>query len=220
MHSSLAAQCANISRRSSVNQMLRRCGSLNPVLRKLQQIDLQELLPSASNVADVEDPLRRLVSLNSLTESLQDVFLIMRQACKLCGRLFKRLPRIRLRSGANVSAKGNTTFKRAIDIIQSCRKKALTGPKTGAVRHVLKIGNTGSQMNVKRLAKTLTFAQKILEEESEPTPGTEFKYFYPRFIGFTSNICGRLFSAAEYEPNDCRRDILSAHIKMQLILYK
>lgn len=216
MHTPLKATQRNETRWSSTYTMLSRFLELLPFLPRIDDDDVQLLIPSDQQNTEIRELCVKLAELDSVTKTLQNASTTMADVRALFDAVLDHYPFLHMRLSENADIVENKHFERAIVKVQNGEEKKLTGTEMRSIQH---LKGSDSDQNEQELSQQeslpVSFADSVLKKRRLNTKST---YMSLKFIVPTSNICERCFSKAGYCLGDRRKSISPANFEAQLFL--
>jgi hypothetical protein len=179
----------NATRWSSKHAMIERYFRLEEFIKKMNDVELDILLPSGRELADLKSIQNHLGELNMITLKLQDPSISLFEVRLIFDEVISSYPSMEFHLGADARIVKHPSFESAICKVLSQQQDLLSDEERIAVSPFViqreEIVEAESQTILQRALKR----RRINNDEGE-------KYYDLTFIPPTSNVCERLFSAA------------------------
>lgn len=215
-HTDLSAASDCVTRWSSTAKMLKRCIELRDFLCKLDDDDLEKLIPTVSQYRKIEKLSEKFSDLDSVTTVLQKESISLADARSLFETVLEEYPNMADRLSSTAKIIHDPTFESAICKILNKEFDRMSESERNSVRHLLLEENVSHNEEHEDFS-TLSLGERGLKKRK--LLGNSSKYMDVRFIRPTSNISERLFSTAGYALSDRRKDILPMNFERQIFIH-
>lgn len=213
---SLQPKLATLTRWSSVHDMVKRYLAPHSFILKIDLDELQALLLTDDEDAELKRLMKTLDKLKSVTKALQHQGMTLADARTLLDGVIESFPSLHSRLSTSSNLVDNLHFEAAIIKIQRGHERNLSFGELKAVQHLHRLESIGFEEPLEK--PELSFAQQLLKPCRRNTASEKSKYLDLRFILASSNICERVFSAAGYGIGPRRKRTLLQNIESQLFL--
>lgn len=211
----LKPQVANVTRWSSIHNMLNRYTELREYLPMLESDEIDMLLLTASENRKLESLLNIINPLESVTKTLQEESTSIGDARALFDAVMEKFPESTRRLSSSASIVHSTFFESAIVKIQRDNAATLSREESCTVSKLW----VQDSRKVSDVDEGLSFAQRALKRQKVVETGVDGHYMDTRFIQPTSNICERLFSKVGFTLSDRRKRLHPANLEAQIFLH-
>ena len=209
------AKPRNTTRWSSTFEMLKRFQLIRPHLRKLQIDDIDKDIPTRRENEEIDDLVKRLEKLDSVTKSLQHEERTISQARALFDTVMIDFPEAADRLSTTASIIQSPNFEIGIQKIQSGRANELNPEEKSELKQL----ESSVEQKKKTSSATMSYAERVLKSQKTGTSEELKGYIDTRFILPCSNICEQFLSKAGYTYNDYRKGLLASRLEGQLFLH-
>eukprot|EP00171_Calliarthron_tuberculosum_P004916 IDg4916t1 len=205
------------TRWGSYLKMLQRYIELRPFLSDIDLVSVDNKMPSARENRKIEDVLKVLGDLNSVSLCLQKESTSLADVRALFDTVIDDFPELEIRLGKNAEIVGCKEFESAVVLIQQGRQGSLSCAQKATVSTLYE--GAFDEASTVVSDDELSLADRALKRRKTMGNGYSKKYVDTGFIVPTSNMVEGFFSRAGYAFSDRRRSLLPSNFEAQMFLY-